>query len=63
MEVILLERVRSPFAFEEIDIEGDDTLELEYGIRIPVVTIDGEERFEIEVDPADFRTALASTPG
>jgi glutaredoxin len=62
-EVILLERVRIPFAFEEIDIEGDDTLELEYGIRIPVVTIDGEERFEIGVDPAEFRAALASAPG
>jgi hypothetical protein len=62
-EVILLERVRIPFGFEEIDIEGDDTLELEYGIRIPVVTIDGEERFEIEVDPAEFRAALASMPG
>ena len=62
-EVILLERARSPFVFEEVDIEGDDTLELEYGIRIPVVSIDGEERFEIEVDPVEFRAALASPSG
>jgi hypothetical protein len=62
-EVILLERARRPFVFEEVDIEGDDTLELEYGIRIPVVSIDGEERFEIEVDPAEFRAALASPSG
>jgi hypothetical protein len=62
-EVVLRERARTPFAFEDVDIEGDDTLELEYGIRIPVVTIDGEERFEIEVDPAGFREALASSRG
>jgi hypothetical protein len=30
----------------------------EYGIRIPVVAIDGEERFEISVDPAAFRAAV-----
>lgn len=43
-------RVRQPFAFDEIDIETDDALLRDYGIRVPVVTIDGEERFEIAVD-------------
>jgi len=57
-EVILAERERTPFAFEEVDISGDDALELEYGIRIPVVEIDGEERFELTVDPASFARAL-----
>jgi hypothetical protein len=59
-EVILDEAARggSPFHFEDVSIEGDDTLELEYGIRIPVVTIDGEERFEIEVDPGRFADAV-----
>ena len=51
-DVLVAERARTPFEFEEVDVEGDDALELEYGIRIPVVTIDGEERFEYEVDPA-----------
>jgi hypothetical protein len=52
-----IDEVRSahPFSFEEVSIEGDDELELAYGIRIPVVLVDGEERFEIEVD----RAALA----
>lgn len=53
-EVIVAERSRSAFTFEEVDIETGDELVREYGIRIPVVTIDGEERFEIEVDPAAF---------
>jgi hypothetical protein len=60
-DVILQERARTPFAFEEVDIEGDDALELEYGIRIPVVTLDGQERFETEVDAAEFHAAV--TPG
>ena len=39
------------FAFEEVFIDGDDRLELEYGIRVPVVEVDGIERFEYHVDP------------
>lgn len=53
-EVILAERARTPFAFDEVDIETSDALVREYGIRIPVVTVEGEERFEYEVDPAAF---------
>jgi len=48
--VIMSVRARLPFAFDEVDIETDDALLREYAIRIPVVTIDGEERFEIAVD-------------
>jgi glutaredoxin len=53
-EVILAVRERRPFSFAEIDIESDDNLLREYGIRIPVVTVDGEERFEIAVDRDAF---------
>ncbi len=53
-EVILAERVRTPFAFEDVDVSGDDALELEYGIRIPVVLVEGVEVFEIRVDPRAF---------
>ena len=59
-EVIEAERVRSDFTFEEISIEGDDGLELEYGVRIPVVTIDGRETFEIEVDPEEFAALVGA---
>lgn len=57
-EVILGELARTPFAFEEVDISGDVRLELEYGIRIPVVLVGGQERFEIQVDPAEFSSAV-----
>lgn len=49
-EAILSQRERLGFAFEEVDIEADEELELEYGIRIPVVEVDGEEAFEVTVD-------------
>jgi hypothetical protein len=57
-EVIVAEQSRTLFVFEDVSVEGDDSLELEYGIRIPVVTIDGEERFEIQVDAAEFATSV-----
>lgn len=56
--VILEEQGRTPFVFEDIDVTGSDALELEYGIRIPVVLVDGEERFEIELDPGSFARSI-----
>jgi hypothetical protein len=47
---ILSVLAREPFLYDEVDIDTDDDLVREYGIRIPVVTVDGEERFEIAVD-------------
>jgi hypothetical protein len=57
-EVILSEAALTPFTFEEVDVSGDDALELEYGIRIPVVLVDGEEAFEVRVPAAEFASAL-----
>lgn len=57
-EVILAERARTPFAFEEVDVSGDDALELEYGIRIPVVQVDGVEAFEVRLGAAEFAKAV-----
>jgi glutaredoxin len=53
-DTILSVRREVPFEFREVDVEADDALELEYGLRIPVVTVDGEERFEIAVDREVF---------
>jgi glutaredoxin len=53
----IIQRVRRevPFEFEEVLIDGDDRLELDYGVRIPVVEVDGREEFEIRVDPDHLR--------
>ena len=37
---------------------GDDSLELQYGIRIPVVLVDGRELFEIRVDAGRLEEAV-----
>jgi hypothetical protein len=55
-------RERLPFTFDEVDIEADEELELEYGIRIPVVEVDGEEAFEVTVDPAALEGMLVGEP-
>lgn len=57
-EVILAELERTPFEFHEQDVSGDDALELEYGIRIPVLLVDGEELFELRVDARSLARAL-----
>jgi glutaredoxin len=61
-ETVLSLRERVGFAFEEIDIEADEELELEYGIRIPVVEVDGEEAFEVSVDAAQLARMLGPEP-
>jgi len=56
--VVMAEREWTMFGYREVDISGDDALELEYGVRIPVVSVDGVEAFEIRVDPAQLAEAL-----
>jgi len=58
--VIVAERDRDPdrFRFEETFIDGDDDLEREYGLRVPVVEVDGVEEFEYSVDRYRFRLLL-----
>ena len=55
------ERARTSFELEELDIEADVELVKEYGIRIPVVVIDGVERFEISVDPDEFTRIVSGS--
>ena len=57
-EAIMAERARTPFDYREVDVSGDDALELEYGIRIPVVLVDGRELFEIRVDAGRLADAI-----
>ena len=56
----ILERVRArhPFALTERDIEADEALLRAYLERIPVVTIEGDEVFELFVDEAALERRL-----
>ena len=53
-EVLMRVREQRPFEFEERDIDGDDALLRAYLERIPVVTIDGVEAFELFVDQSEL---------
>ncbi len=57
----VLERVRAeqPFELVERDIEGSDELLRAYLERIPVVTLDGVELFDLFVDETVLRDRLA----
>ena len=55
---ILAVRERILFDLREVDISGDDALELEYGIRIPVVLVDGDELAEIRVGELELEEAV-----
>jgi hypothetical protein len=57
-EVLMRVRAQRPLAFEERDIECDDALLRAYLERIPVVTIDGVEAFELFVDETELRERL-----
>ena len=51
-------RAEQPFELEEVDVSLDPALHREYGERIPVVAIDGEELFEYRVDPQELQERL-----
>ncbi len=47
------------FDLEEVLIDDDEDLERRYGVRVPVVEIDGVEAFEYVVDPDQLARILA----
>jgi hypothetical protein len=57
-EVLLDVRASHPFALSERDIDADERLLRDYLERIPVVTIDGVEAFELFVDAAELARRL-----
>ena len=55
---VVLEAVGEPF--DEVDIETDDGLHRRLLERIPVVAVDGHERFDHFVDEDELRRLLAA---
>jgi glutaredoxin len=49
-EVVGRVRAEHPFDLREVDVSLDPGLHREYGERIPVLELDGEELFEFHVD-------------
>jgi hypothetical protein len=59
-EVLLSVRRATPFDLREVDVSADAALEHRYGVRIPVVEVNGEELFELAVDRAAFASAVGA---
>ena len=49
-EIVKRVRAEHPFELREVDVSLDPGLHREYGERIPVLELDGEELFEFHVD-------------
>ena len=56
---VLLESMLGPDRYRRVDIDTDDDLLVRYGHRIPVVTVDGEERLEAPITAPDVRALVA----
>jgi glutaredoxin len=56
----VVESVRSEryFDLREVDVSLDPELHRRFGERIPVVELEGEELFELRVDPSALRERL-----
>jgi hypothetical protein len=59
--VVLAVRDRLGFQFDEVFIDGDDSLERHYGLRVPVIEVNGVEEFEFAVDPAALEGIVAAS--
>jgi glutaredoxin len=57
-EILLRVRERRPFVLEDRDIDQDEELLRAYLERIPVVTIDGVEQFELFVNESELERRL-----
>jgi glutaredoxin len=57
-EVILAARSEREFDYQEVFVDGNRELERAYGVRVPVILVDGVEQFELQVDPERLREVL-----
>jgi glutaredoxin len=57
-KVLLRAREQQAFSLEDRNIDDDEDLLRAYLERIPVVTIDGVEAFELFVDPSELAERL-----
>jgi Glutaredoxin-like domain (DUF836) len=59
--LVVVERVRgdTPFDLRLVDVSLDPVLDREYGERVPVVAVDGEDLGDFFVDESELRARLA----
>jgi hypothetical protein len=57
-EVVAAVRERREFVLREVDVSLDPALHREYGERIPVIAVDGDDRFQYQVDADELLAEL-----
>ena len=60
--VLRAEQASAGFSLELVDIDRDPELVRRYGVRVPVVAVDGQDLFEYEV-PLDLLRARLGRVG
>ena len=58
--VLRAEQAATAFELELVDVDRDPELARRYGVRVPVVAVDGVELFEYEVPVDLLRARLGS---
>ena len=55
---VLLDVMLGPDGYRRVDIDADDELVVRYGFRVPVVSVDGVDRLEAPMTPAELQGLL-----
>ncbi|MEI6640378.1 MAG: glutaredoxin family protein, partial [Chlorobium sp.] len=55
IEILQKVALSVPFDFEKIDISDNQALLAEFGLKIPVIFVDGVQAFKYRVNEARFR--------
>ena len=58
MEILQKVALSIPFDFEKIDISDNQELLAEFGLKIPIIFVDGVQVFKYRVNEARFRSLL-----
>lgn len=56
---VLLDAMLGSGGWDAVDIEADDDLLVRYGHRIPVLSLDGEDRLELIITRPDLEAVLS----
>ena len=58
LEILQKVALSVPFDFEKIDISDNQDLLAEFGLKIPVIFVDGVQAFKYRVNEVRFRALL-----
>jgi hypothetical protein len=56
---LVLDALIGPDRYDRVDIDASDELVVRYGFRVPVLAVDGVDRFEAPITEPDLRQLAA----